>query len=49
MKRLSFYVIAVLLLAAAAPATAQDTVKIGLNYPRTGPYFTQGLDQFRAA
>ncbi len=24
-------------------------VKIGLNYPRSGPYVTQGLDQFRAA
>jgi ABC-type branched-subunit amino acid transport system substrate-binding protein len=24
-------------------------VKLGMNYPRTGPYFTQGLDQFRAA
>ena len=24
-------------------------VKIGLNYPETGPYAAQGLDQFRAA
>jgi len=26
-----------------------DTVKIGLNYPKTGPYEVQGLDQWRAA
>lgn len=26
-----------------------ETVKIGLNYPETGPYSVQGLDQFRAA
>jgi ABC-type branched-subunit amino acid transport system substrate-binding protein len=28
---------------------AADPVRIGLNYPRTGPYATQGLDQLRAA
>jgi ABC-type branched-subunit amino acid transport system substrate-binding protein len=28
---------------------AQDTVKIALNYPETGPYSKQGLDQWRAA
>lgn len=32
-----------------APAWAQDTVKVGLNYPETGPYSVQGLDQLRAA
>lgn len=26
-----------------------DSVKIGLNYPKTGPYSAQGLDQWRAA
>jgi len=26
-----------------------ETVKIGLNYPETGPYSVQGLDQFHAA
>lgn len=36
------------LLALPSPATAQ-VVKLGMNYPRTGPYYTQGLDQFRAA
>lgn len=30
-------------------ARAADPVKIGLNYPKTGPYFQQGLDQLRAA
>jgi len=32
------------------PARSQDgVVKIGLNYPETGPYSKQGLDQRRAA
>lgn len=26
-----------------------DPVKVGLNYPKTGPYSVQGLDQWRAA
>jgi ABC-type branched-subunit amino acid transport system substrate-binding protein len=39
--------VALLLVAMAVPAA--EVVKVGLNYPRTGPYFTQGLDQFRAA
>ncbi len=30
-------------------ANAKDVVKIGLNYPETGPYSVQGLAQFRAA
>ncbi|MEW5744132.1 MAG: substrate-binding protein [Nitrospirota bacterium] len=30
-------------------ASASDAVKIGLNYPETGPYSKQGLDQRRAA
>lgn len=29
--------------------SAEDTVVIGLNYPETGPYAKQGLDQRRAA
>jgi branched-chain amino acid transport system substrate-binding protein len=32
-----------------AVAADGDTVKIGLNYPETGPYSKQGLDQKRAA
>jgi ABC-type branched-subunit amino acid transport system substrate-binding protein len=33
----------------AIPAIASDVVKLGLNYPKTGPYQVQGLDQYRAA
>ena len=29
--------------------SANDTINIGLNYPKTGPYSVQGLDQLRAA
>lgn len=31
-----------------APFARADVVKIGLNYPKTGPYSVQGLDQWRA-
>ncbi len=31
------------------PVLCNETIKIGLNYPKTGPYSVQGLDQFRAA
>ncbi|MCP3943718.1 MAG: ABC transporter substrate-binding protein [Desulfobacteraceae bacterium] len=42
--------IAVIVIFQAFMARADDkTVIIGLNYPRTGPYSVQGLDQFRAA
>lgn len=30
-----------------APFARAETVKIGLNYPKTGPYLVQGLDQLR--
>ncbi len=33
----------------SASALADGTVKIGLNYPKTGPYSVQGLDQWRAS
>jgi len=33
----------------AMSASAGDVVKVGLNYPKTGPYSVQGLDQWRAA
>ena len=34
----------------AAPAAgAAEPVRVGMNYPKTGPYATQGLDQYRAA
>ncbi len=32
-----------------AAVFGSEAVKIGLNYPETGPYSVQGLDQFRAA
>lgn len=38
-----------LLVIALSPALSDDTVSIGLNYPMTGPYAVQGLDQLRAA
>jgi len=31
------------------PALAADAIKIGLNYPETGPYAVEGLDQLQAA
>ena len=37
------------LILSAMECAAQDVVKIGLNYPETGPYAKQGLDQRRAA
>lgn len=36
-------------LALGASLAAQDPIRIGLNYPKTGPYEVQGLDQLRAA
>lgn len=33
----------------AVAAHAQAVVKVGLNYPKTGPYAVMGLDQLRAA
>ncbi len=33
----------------SAQAVQGETVKIGLNYPKTGPYSVQGLDQLRGA
>lgn len=34
---------------AVSVSSAEDKVKIGLNYPKTGPYSLEGLDQWRAA
>ena len=50
LTRLMFVFFAALCVAGtlATTATASDTVKIGLNYPKTGPYSVQGLDQWRA-
>ena len=45
-----FRVVACLLLVSPlGVARGAEPVKIGLNYPKTGPYFQQGLDQLRAA
>jgi len=41
--------VATMILAFAAAIGAAETVKVGLNYPKTGPYATIGEDQFRAA
>jgi len=37
-----------MLLGSYAGAMAGETVKLGLNYPKTGPYSVQGLDQWQA-
>lgn len=42
-------VITVLVGFCLAPPASAGTVKVGLNYPKTGPYEVQGLDQWRAA
>lgn len=42
-------IVATCLLNFAASLWAAETVKVGLNYPKTGPYATMGEDQFRAA
>jgi branched-chain amino acid transport system substrate-binding protein len=44
-----FLVVLQLLLFSTSLLAAQDVVRIGLNYPETGPYAKQGLDQKRAA
>ncbi len=49
MKKISLSILLLVLVALAGAAVAQDVVKVGLNYPKTGPYATQGLDQWRAA
>jgi branched-chain amino acid transport system substrate-binding protein len=49
MRILKALTIIACVLAVASLALAAPAVKIGLNYPKTGPYNVQGLDQFRAA
>jgi branched-chain amino acid transport system substrate-binding protein len=50
MKRIiTFLTMITLLLAFAVPVFGDGTVKVGLNYPKTGPYAAEGLDQWRAA
>ncbi|MBR9987157.1 MAG: substrate-binding protein [Desulfosarcina sp.] len=38
-----------LLLSASTAFASQDTIKIALNYPETGPYRKEGKDQWKAA
>jgi ABC-type branched-subunit amino acid transport system substrate-binding protein len=38
-----------LLFSASTALASQDTIKIALNYPETGPYCMQGKDQWKAA
>ncbi len=50
MRKVFFSIVCVaLVMAFASIAFASDVVKVGLNYPKTGPYSVQGLDQWRAA
>ncbi len=49
MKRISIALLVIAFVIMAVVAASADTVKIGLNYPETGPYSVQGLDQLRAA
>ena len=39
----------ILLLSASMAFASQDTIKIALNYPETGPYRKEGKDQWKAA
>ncbi|MCX4027804.1 substrate-binding protein [Endozoicomonas sp. SM1973] len=49
-KRVNFAIPFLLVLGVIKAGLAySDTVKLGLNYPKTGPYSVQGLDQWRAA
>lgn len=49
MKNYKLYILLGALMTLVAANVAGETVKLGLNYPKTGPYETQGLDQYRAA
>jgi ABC-type branched-subunit amino acid transport system substrate-binding protein len=47
--RTAIAVLSVVAMLAGRASFAAEPVKVGLNYPKTGPYATQGLDQYRAA
>lgn len=47
--RINIVIVVLAAVALATGAYSADVIKIGLNYPETGPYSVQGLDQFRAA
>ena len=44
----AFLILLVAVAISGGTAYAKETVKIGLNYPKTGPYSVQGLDQWRS-
>ena len=48
-KVLISMIIAAAFVGLALTVAATETVKIGLNYPQTGPYAAMGLDEFQAA
>lgn len=43
------FIVLFLVFAAATAFSGQDTIKIALNYPETGPYSKQGKEQWKAA
>ncbi|MBN1908729.1 MAG: substrate-binding protein [Pirellulales bacterium] len=47
MKR--FMILALCVCFVLTACAVAENVKVGLNYPKTGPYFVQGADQWRAA
>jgi len=46
--KITFFIFGLMTIIALS-VMAEGTVKIGLNYPKSGPYSVQGLDQWRAA
>ncbi|MBN2580195.1 MAG: substrate-binding protein [Pirellulales bacterium] len=45
----NFFVVMLCVAGFCTIAAGGETVKVGLNYPKTGPYAAEGLDQWRAA
>jgi branched-chain amino acid transport system substrate-binding protein len=48
-KMRSIGILAIIVVMLLVSVSSAETIKIGLNYPKTGPYATEGLDQWRAA
>jgi ABC-type branched-subunit amino acid transport system substrate-binding protein len=48
-RKIFIQTIIICLMILKANVYANDSINIGLNYPKTGPYSVQGLDQLRAA
>ncbi len=49
MRRAVIFTALAIVLGTFSTALCADVVKVGLNYPKTGPYAPQGADQYRAA